>query len=102
MTDFHAHWVIDTREARAKVTEAPEWRTPGGRNPIRPRNIHVTYSIDRGTVGGIEVVGERIETESTNRTRKPYLRRRLYGEESLASAPEWVREFVEQHRPGRS
>lgn len=92
--------VRNTREVRANVTNAPEWRTPGGRNPIKPRLIRVRYSIDTGEVGGVEVLGERADDKpAPYRSWRRNLTRRLHGEDALASAPEWVREFVEAHRP---
>lgn len=100
MADLQHVAVHNTREVRANVTNAPEWRTPGGRNPIAPRLIRVRYSIDNAEVGVVEVLGERLNDQPTSyRSWKRNLTRRLNGEDALASAPGWVREFVEQHRP---
>lgn len=100
MAEIKDLWITNDRQVRASVSGAPEWRTPGGRNPITPRLIRVRYSIDTGEIGGIEVLGERVNDKPTPyRSWKRNLTRRLFGENGLAGAPEWVRDFVEQHRP---
>lgn len=90
-------WVSDVRTARAGVTGEPELRTPGGRSPIDPMWIRVTYNIATGEVYGVEVGGLRLDDKpEPGRFWHRSLTRRI---KDVHTAPEWVHEFIEKHRP---
>jgi hypothetical protein len=86
------------REARATVANAPVWRNASGGNPIEPRVIRAYYDITDGRCWQVEVVGDKVEEITAWRPYRRSSTRRL-NDSTLHTAPEWVRAFVEAHRP---
>ena len=104
MTTFEQVRVSEshTREAFAEIRSAPEFRTPKGRAPMLPISMRVHYVIGRPEWTWVEVMGTRAdagEEPKYHRGQWPETFIRRVPSEQLGAAPEWLREFVEAHRP---
>ena len=95
---------LHTRTVHAQVSDAPEYRTPNGRAPMIPTHVQVDYLIGEEVCVYAQVRGTRADAGPEPKYHRgpwPETFVRYVRPDQLASAPEWLREFVETHRPMR-
>lgn len=86
-------WITDEREARMKVEGAPVLYTAGGRDPIVPSYVILSYNIPDRKVTSVIVNGESLTLDRRGRSRR--VRRRV----DPAWAPTWLWSLIEEYRP---
>lgn len=89
-------WVQDRRIASAYVSNVDWLYTPSGNYPIEPRLLEVRYN--RSSAPEVYIILKGPPVGSHPKAKRPghrYISRKV----SYDSAPEWVRQFIENHRP---